>query len=443
MSLQISVENVSALGRRLTVAVESQKVETAIKERLDKLKQKIKIDGFRPGKVPTHVIKMRYGKAVRDEVVQELMRSSLAEAFDEQKIKPASMPNIELTSSEEGKPLEFVADFDIFPEIEFADLSNLEIEKGTGEISELDVEKTLKSLAKQHSDYQESDAAAKQDDKITIDFLGKLDGEPFEGGEAKSFDLVLGSKNMIPGFEEALIGMSKGDEKVISVTFPEDYHAKDLAGKETTFDIKVHQVQTPVVPNIDDEFAKKLGVEGVVQLRQEVKQNLDRELKNHLQAALKEQVMDKLLALHDIEVPESLVKQEVVQLQKQAIQNLQQYIQQGQNNPELLQSDKFSKEHFEKDARKRVTLGILLSDLIEKHEIKLDDEKLKAKVKEISAMYMEPAEAERHFFQDEKRLSELQGVVMEEQLVDFILESANITEKKVTYSQIMDEKENK
>ncbi len=443
MSVQVSLENTSNLGRKLTISVEKDKVDGAVKKRLQKLSKTIKIDGFRPGKVPPHVIKMRYGKAVREEVVQEVMRESLNDAFKEQELKPAGMPNVELTSSKEGEGIEFTAAFDVFPEIELADLSAIEVERLKGEVSDLDVEKTLTNLQKQRAEFVDADRACKDGDKVVMSFVGRVDGEEFDGGKAEDFQLELGAGNMIPGFEDDIVGMKAGDEKTIKVTFPEDYHAKDLAGKPAEFDISMSKVQEPKLPEIDDEFAKALGIESVAQLRTEVRNNLERDLNDYLKNKLKQDVMDKVAQVHELEVPETLIKEEAMALQKQAIQELQHMLQHGGNPQELLNSDSFKKENFEEDAKKRVKLGLLLSELIEKNEIKVDNERLKAKVIELSALYQDPSEAEEYFYGDKKRLAEIEGVVMEEQLVDIILEQAKVSEGTIAYSKAMEERNKK
>ncbi|MCG7814111.1 trigger factor, partial [Alteromonas sp. MCA-1] len=301
--MQVSVETTQGLERRLTITVPADTVDSAVKSRLQQLAKTQRINGFRPGKVPVNVIKKRFGQAVRQEVAGDVMQQNFYQAVIQEKIQPAGMPKFELTKDEDGQDLEFTASFEVYPEVEVKGVSDIEIEKPVVEITDEDLDNMMETLQKQHATWKEVKRKAKKDDKVIIDFVGSIDGEEFEGGKAEDFALELGKDRMIPGFEKPLVGAKAGEEVTIEVTFPEDYHAENLKGKDAVFQTTVKKVEGLNLPKVDEEFAKLFGVEegGVDALKAEVRKNMQRELNQTLKAQVKEDVIAKLVEANEID----------------------------------------------------------------------------------------------------------------------------------------------
>ena len=328
--MQVSVETIQGLERRLTISVPAETVDVEVKNRLRQVSKTQRIDGFRPGKVPPSVIQKRYGKSVRQEVAGEIMQRNFVDAIIAEKINPAGRPSFVAKSNEDGQPLEFEATFEIYPEVELKDLEKIVVERPDVEVNDSDLDEMFVTLQTQHQTWKENKRVTKKGDKLTLDFNGRVDGEEFEGGKAEGFELELGAGRMIPGFEQEVTGMKVGEEKTIKVTFPENYHAENLKGKEAEFDIVVHKTEGSILPEVNDEFAKLFGVEegGVEALRAEVSKNMTRELTQAVKAKVKEQVIEGLLAGHEVGLPSALVAQEVDVLRQQAMQRFQ-----GQMDP--------------------------------------------------------------------------------------------------------------
>jgi len=309
--MQVSVESVSSIERRMTVGVAAEKIDTEVQKRLQKAAKTVRIDGFRPGKVPFKLVQKRYGAGVRQEVLNELIRQSFVDAVESQKLNPAGYPNIELKTDEAGKDVEFVATFEVYPAITIGDLSGASVKRTTAQIEESDIDAMIEQLRKQQSKMVAVERASQNGDQVTIDFKGLLDGEAFAGGTAQGHKLVLGSNSMIPGFEDGIVGMSAGEEKTIDVTFPENYQAENLAGKAVQFEIKVHEVAESTLPEVDEEFISRFGVNegGIEAFREEVKRNMERELKKATRTKLKNKVVDALLKACPVEAPKALVAQ--------------------------------------------------------------------------------------------------------------------------------------
>ena len=320
--MQVSVETTQGLERRLTISVPAETVDVEVKNRLRHIGKTQRINGFRPGKVPPSVIQKRYGQSVRQEVAGELMQRNFVDAIVAEKLNPAGRPAFVAKSNEDGKALEFEATFEVYPEVALKDLDKIAVERPAVDVTDADLDEMFETLQNQHKTWKENKRKSKKGDKLTIDFNGRVDGEEFEGGKAEAFELELGSERMIPGFEKDIIGMKAGDEKTITVTFPEDYHAEKLKGKDAEFDIVVHKTEGPVLPEIDEDFAKLFGVEegGVEALREEVGKNMTRELKQAVKAKVKEQVIEGLLEVSELEIPTAQVAQEIDVLRKQTIQ---------------------------------------------------------------------------------------------------------------------------
>ncbi|MGB1201388.1 MAG: trigger factor [Cognaticolwellia aestuarii] len=430
--MQVSVETTQGLERRLTISVPAEKVDVEVKNRLRQLGKTQRINGFRPGKVPPSVIQKRYGKAVRDEITGELMQRNFVEAIVAEKINPAGRPSFVAKSNEDGQAFEFEATFEIYPEVELKDLEKITVERPNVEVTDKDVEEMFVTLQNQHKTWKENKRKTKKGDKLTIDFLGRVDGEEFEGGKAENFELELGSGRMIPGFEKEITGMKVGEEKTISVTFPEDYHAENLKGKEAEFDIKVNKTEGPVLPDVDEEFAKLFGVEegGVEALQAEVKKNMERELNQAVKAKVKEQAIEGLLENNDVELPSALIAQEVDVLRQQAMQRFGGQVD-PQNMPQL------PAEMFEEQAKRRVKVGLLLGEVIKINELKVDEAKVNELIETAASAYEDPAEVIEYYKTNQEMNQQMQNVALEEQAVEFVLEKAKVKSKKANFKDIM------
>jgi trigger factor len=378
------------------------------------------------------VIQKRYGKSVRQEVAGELMQRNFYEAIIAEKINPAGRPEFVAKSDNEGEPLVFEATFEIYPEVELKDIEKIDVERPVVQVTDEDLDEMFVTLQKQHQTWKENKRKTKNGDKLTIDFTGRIDGEEFEGGKAENFELELGSNRMIPGFEKEITGMKTGEEKTIKVTFPEDYHAENLKGKEAEFDIVVKKTEGPVLPEVNDEFAKLFGIEegGVEALREEVRKNMERELTQAVKAKVKEQVIEGLLAANNVDLPKALVAQEVEVLRKQAMQRFA-----GQMDPKNM--PELPADMFTEQAEKRVKIGLLLGEVIKQNELKVDDKKVDELIESAASAYEDPQEVINYYKNNQELYQQMQNVALEEQAVDFITEKAKVTDKETTFKEIM------
>ena len=430
--MQVSVETTQGLERRLTISVPAETVDVEVKNRLRQVSKTQRIDGFRPGKVPASVIQKRFGKSVRQEVAGEIMQRNFVDAIIAEKINPAGRPSFVAKSNEDGKPLEFEATFEIYPEVELKDLEKIAVERPDVEVNDADLDEMFVTLQKQHQTWKENKRITKKGDKLTLDFTGRIDGEEFEGGKAEGFELELGAGRMIPGFEKEVTGMKVGEEKTIKVTFPEDYHAENLKGKEAEFDIVVHKTEGPILPEVNEEFAKLFGVEegGVDALRTEVGKNMTRELTQAVKAKVKEQVLEGLLAGHEVGLPSALVAQEVDVLRQQAMQRFQ-----GQMDPSNL--PELPSEMFTEQAERRVKIGLLLGEVIKVNKLKVDDAKVDELIATAASAYEDPKEVIEYYANNQELMQQMQNVALEEQAVEFLVEKAQVSSKKASFKDIM------
>ncbi|GHF98503.1 trigger factor [Thalassotalea marina] len=430
--MQVSVETTQGLERKLTISVPAEKIDVEVKNRLRHIAKTQRINGFRPGKVPPSVIQKRYGKAVRQEIAGEVMQRNFVEAIIAEKINPAGRPNFVEKSNEDGKDLEFEATFEIYPEVELKDLEKIAVERPVVEVTEADIDEMFVTLQNQHKTWKENKRKTKKGDKLTIDFLGRVDGEAFEGGKAEGFELELGAGRMIPGFEKEITGMKAGEEKTITVTFPEDYHAENLKGKEAEFDIVVHKTEGPVLPEIDEEFAKLFGIEegGVEALREEVAKNMARELNQAVKAKVKEQVINGLLENNAVEIPQSLVAQEIDVLRQQALQRFG-----GQVDPKNM--PQLPAEMFQEQAERRVKVGLLLGEVIKQNELKVDEAKVTELIESAASAYEDPKEVIEYYKSNKELNQQMQNVALEEQAVDVLVAGAAVKDKKSSFQEIM------
>ncbi|ARB45949.1 trigger factor [Alloalcanivorax xenomutans] len=427
--MQVSVETTSGLERRMTVGVPADKVDQAVENKLREAQKNIRLDGFRPGKVPLREVKRRFGAAVRNEVLADVMRESFLEAVEKENLQPAGLPGFEATRNEGGQDLEFVATFEVFPEVELADLSTIEVEKPVAEITDADVDEMIETLRSQRSDFAEVDRAAEQGDRVNIDYKGLKDGEAFEGGSAEGQNLELGSGSMIPGFEDGIVGMKAGEEKDIDVTFPEEYHSEELKGQAVVFQIKVNKVEAKALPEVDAEFMKAFGVEDgdLETFKTEVRNNMERELKNAVSGKVKEQTMDGLAKLHEFDLPAALIKQEIDRMRQQMVQQF--------GGGQQFDASMLPEELFRDQAERSVRLGLVVRAILEKNDLKPDADRVKARVEDIAAQYEQPQELINWIYNNPQQLQQIEGAVLEDQVVDLVLEGAKVEEKTMSYQE--------
>ena len=425
--MQVSVETTSNIERRMTIGVPAQEIDQAVQKRLQETARTVRINGFRPGKVSMSVVKRRFGDGVRQEIVGEIMRDSYVKALQEQDMNPAGWPKLEPKTLEEGKDFEFVAIFEVLPEIVLGDLSKISIEKLASEITEKDIDTMIDNLRRQQATMKSVKRKSKNKDVLTIDFKGSIDGEEFEGSSAEGHKLTLGSEQMIPGLEKAIVGGKTGEELEIEVTFPEDYHNEDLKGKPAKFDIKIHEVEEPQLPELDTEFFSKFGIEAEdeASFRKEVQKNMERELKQAVSNKVKNDVVDGLLETTDVDIPAALSDQEIDRLRQEAVQRFG-----GQVDFQQL-----PKEIFQEQAERRVKTGLLFQEVVKVNDLKVDPAKVDEKIQEIASTYEQPSEVVEHFNSSPEQKSQIESSVLEDQVVDYVLSQAKVTEKKVKYEE--------
>lgn len=431
--MQVSLETTSGLERRLTIGVPSEKVDSEVEARLKKAATQVRINGFRPGKVPVKVVKQRFGAGIRQEVLGEVMSQSFYEAVQQEDIRPAGQPSIEPKEMGEGKDLEFVATFEVYPDIEVTSFEQFEIEKPVAEVTESDIDEMIETLRKQQVTWEAVEKAAEVGDQVNIDFEGTKDGEAFEGGSAQGTDLKLGSGRMIPGFEDGIVGMKAGEEKVLSLVFPEDYHAEDLKGAAVEFKVTVNAVKEEKLPELNDEFFAKFGVAegGEAKFREDVADNMTRELSQAVKNKVKTQVMDALIEANPLEVPTALIGNEIQALRQQAFQQFGGAAA-GNLDPSILPD-----ELFKEQAERRVKLGLILAEVVSKEELKPDPDRVRATIEEMASTYESPEQVVEFYYSNQQQMASVESLVLEDQLVDKILESAKVTEKSSTYGEVM------
>jgi trigger factor len=426
--LESTLEDKGGLKRSLRITVPVETVDEQINSRLQKLSHTTKINGFRPGKIPLKVIRNRFLSQVEAEVAGELIQANFYRAIMEKELKPAGNPEIDTDGAKVGNNFEFTANFEVFPEIQLADLSSLSATRNTATVTEADIDKMIANLRQQRATWDVVDRAAQADDQIKIDFEGSIDGEVFEGGTAEGADITLGSGQMIPGFEEGLLGMSADEEKTFPVTFPEDYSAENLAGKEAQFKVKAISVSEATLPELDQEFIVSLAVEeGTVEgLRNKVRENMTRELEQRLEAQTKATAFDLLLEHNTIELPETLVNSEANQLAHKAHE--------GHDHGDHHHHD--LEPHLE-EARKRVSLGLLLSEIVTVHELKADADKVRANIDRMADPFDDKEAFVNWYYSQPERLAEIENVVLENMIVDWIFNQVNVVEEESDFDSIM------
>ncbi|MEC8453680.1 MAG: trigger factor [Pseudomonadota bacterium] len=429
--MQISVETTEGLERKLTIAIPVDRVDTAVNARLQEAAQTIRLNGFRQGKVPLKVVKNKFGKGVRQEVVGELMNQTYFEAIAQESLKPAGQPRIEPTSIDEGKDVEFVAVFEVYPEIELPNFAAIKAERLVAEVSENDIDEMIETLRKQRQTWVPVERAAADGDMVNIDYVGKKEGEEFQGGKAAGQNLVLGSERMIPGFENGVIGKVAGDEFSLQLKFPDEYHSEELAGAEVEFELKLNTVSEQSLPEVNEDFFKSFGVEegGIEAFREEVTDNMQREMKTASRNKLKTTLMDALISDMEVTIPAALMSNEINQLKHQTVQQMGG----GQGfDPQNMPDDLFKEQ-----AKRRVTLGLVLGEVISQQNIQADAGKVRAAVEELAATYESPEEVVKWYYSNEEQLKGIESSVLEDEVFDYIIEQAEVSDKEVSYQEVI------
>jgi trigger factor len=426
----------NALERRLDLAVTIADLDKEIEQRLKRMGKNMKVPGFRPGKVPAAMVKQQYGEQARHEALNEALEKAFGESAKAQQLRVAGYPAIEPKVSESTTHFEFTAVFEVYPEITLGDLSGVEIERPVLEVGAAEMDSTLAVLRKQRVRYDPVDRAAAASDRVTIDFLGKKDGVAFQGGQASDYHFVLGEGSMLADFESAVIGLKAGEAKTFEMTFPADYSSKDLAGQTVSFEITVKEVREAILPEIDADFAKALGVADgdIAKMSAEIETNLKREVKKRLQAKVKDQVMDALLKANQIDVPSALVEMEIQRLMQVARQDME------QRSGGKMKDFPMQREWFAEQAKRRVSLGLILSEIVKVNELHARAEQVRTIVEEAAQSYEHPEEVIRWYYAQPQRLSEIEGVAIEDNVVAWALSCAKVVDKAVAFDELMGQK---
>lgn len=424
------------LERRIKLAVPLAAIENEVNQRLQRLTRTVKLAGFRPGKVPLKIVQQQYGGQVRQEVLGDTVQKTFTDAVREQNLRIAGYPRIEPEQTQENAAeLAFNATFEVYPEFEVGDVTGIEIEKLQAPLNDAEIDRTIEILRKQRATFSSVTRAAANGDKLTVDFVGTLGGEPFPGGSAEGATITLGEGAMLKDFESQLIGMKATENKTFDLTFPEDYHGKDVAGKTVNFTVTVHDVAAPELPKIDAEFARTLGVADgdLAKLRAEIRDNLQREVGKRVMAHLKEQVMQALYEKTRIDLPKTLIDQEVIRLTENALEKLGG---QGMDTGSL----SLPPVMFEEQAKKRVALGLILSQLVKQQKLDATPEQVKQRLEEFSAGYDDPQQVINWYRADRSRMAEVESLVLEDNVVSWVLERAKVTDKPIEFEAMMKDK---
>ena len=433
--MAVTVETLEKLERKITLTLPVGSIQSEVESRLKKLARTTKMDGFRPGKVPMNVVAQRYGYSVHFEVMNDKVGEAFAVAANEAKLRVAGQPRItESTSSPEGE-MAFDAVFEVFPEVKIGDLSTAEVEKVTAEVTDSAIDKTLDILRKQRRTFAQraQDAAAQDGDRVMVDFEGKIDGEVFAGGKADDFQFIVGDGQMLKEFEEATRGMKAGESKTFQLAFPADYHGKDVAGKTADFMVTLKKIEAAHLPEVNEALAKSLGIADatVEGLRADIKKNLEREVKFRLLARNKQAVMDALVSKAELDLPTTSVQSEISRLLEGARADLKQRGIKDADKAEI------PEDIFRPQAERRVRLGLVVAELVRSNTLQAKTEQIKSHIEELAASYEKPAEVMRWYYSDNNRLAEVEAIVIENNVTDFVLAQAKITEKTVTFDELM------
>ena len=429
--MQVSLESSTGLERQLKIGVPADKIDQEVTDRLQKATKTVSIKGFRKGKVPLKVVKQHYGRGVRQEVVGEIVNSSFYEAIQQEELRPVGQPRIDDIKDSEGQDLEYLAVFEVYPEVALADLSKVKVTRPVADVTEADVDKMIGVLRDQQATFDVTEKAAEEGDQVNIDFVGTHKKEEFAGGSAEGQDLVLGSNSMIPGFEDGIVGLSAGDESVLKLKFPKDYHSEELKGKAVQFAVKVNSVSVKQVPEMDDEFFKLYGVEsgGEEKFREDIEANMERELKNAIRTKIKNRVMDQLFKLNKVEVPDALVANEITQLKQQMVQQF--------GGGQQIDLSMLPDDMFKEKAERRAALGVIVSEVVKVEELSPNEDKERARIDEIASTYEQPQEVVDYYYSKPELLSSVEAVVLEDQVTELVLSKAKVKDETQPYDEVV------
>ena len=429
--MQVSIESSTGLERQLKIGVPADKIDQEVTDRLQKATKTVSIKGFRKGKVPLKVVKQHYGRGVRQEVVGEIVNSSFYEAVQQEELRPVGQPRIDDIKDTEGQDLEYLAVFEVYPEVKLADLTKVKVSRPVAEVTEADVEKMIGVLRDQQATFNVAEKAAEEGDQVNIDFVGTHKKEEFAGGSAEGQDLVLGSDSMIPGFEDGIVGLSAGDESVLKLKFPKDYHSEELKGKAVQFAVKVNSVSVKQLPEMDDEFFKLYGVEsgGEEKFREDIEANMERELKNAIRTKIKNRVMDQLFKLNKVDVPEALIANEIIQLKQQMVQQF--------GGGQQIDLSMLPDDMFKEKAERRAALGVIVSEVVKVEELSPDEDKVRARIDEIASTYEQPQEVVDYYYSKPELLSSVEAVVLEDQVTELVLSKAKVKDETQPYDEVV------
>lgn len=431
--MQVSIETTSGLERRLTVGISADVVDKEVEKRLKDAAKTVRINGFRRGKVPFKVVKQRFGAGVRQEVLGDTIQRSFYDAVQQESVRPAGQPSIEAKQMDEGKDVEFIATFEVYPEVALKGLDEIEVTRLDADIDSADIDKMIESLQKGQAEWKSVKRKSKNGDQVVIDFEGKIEGEAFDGGSAEGHTLVLGSDTMIPGFEKGIVGMKAGESGVVEATFPEDYQVENLREKNAEFDVTIHEVKAQQLPKLDDTFFAKFGVSdgGEEKFREEVLENMEREKQRAIKTKLKDQVMAALLDANPVDLPVALVGSEIDALREQMVQ------QYGQIAAKLDVKTLLPDDMFREQAERRTALALLISEFVKQHELKADKDAVRALIDEAASTYEDPEQVVSYYYGNEQLLGSVEAAALEDQVVTALLDKATVTDKKVAYEEIV------
>lgn len=433
--MQVSIETLEGLERRMTVQIPSERVTAAVEKKLKDLSKTVRIDGFRPGKVPLKVVQRKFGGHVRQEVIGDVIESSYQEALIQEKVRPAGMPSIDSVNSEEKQDMSYTATFEVYPEVEQLELASIEVEKPLVEVTDADFEDMLQKLREQRKTWKECKSAAQQGYQVMVDFEGRIDGEIFEGGAGKDMAVEIGAGQMLPEFEAGLEGIKAGEEKDVEVNFPEDYHGADVAGKTAVFTLKATRVSEPELPELNEEFAKGFGIEDgdLDKMRSDIRANMEKEKDDRLKLDLKNKVMSGLLENNVIIAPSALVAEEIKSLRAQAMERM------GKNSAEL-DENTLPDQLFSEEATRRVQLGLPISEVIRQEKVEIDQALVDSAIEDMAIAYEQPDQVRDYYRQNQQARAGLESMVLEDQVVAHILEQAKVVDKAASFEDLMNGK---
>ena len=429
--MQVTVETTQGLERRMLVEIPEERITGEVGKRLGDLARSVSIPGFRPGKAPVKVVARRFGRQVRDEVVGDVVQKSLVDALDQEQLRPAAVPRIAPVETDAGAGVSFTATFDVLPDIDLPEFESIEIARPVAAVADEDVDRMLETMRKQRRTWNAVERAALASDRVVVDLRGIVDGQPLDEAGATEMPVELDAKRMVDGFEDGLVGVRAGEDTTLELVFPEGY-PEHLAGKPVTFEVKVHRVEEPEVPEIDDEFARSFGVAdgGADALRGEVRANMQRELANGIAAVLKRRVMEALLADREFDLPESMVREEVAR----AIARRREEMARSGVDPEQVALEP---AEFEEPVRRRISLDLVIAEIIREHAIELDHSRVRGRVEAIASTYPEPARVFEWYYSDREHLSGIESLVLEEQVVEWVLEHVRVTDEQTSFDRVL------